>query len=148
MGGHPYWYVVPYREDVQGALDALREREFAAGRYNPVLPFIEFEEPAFSAQQPGAQHASIEDAIEEAMEDGTRSILDIEHVATRPDYGCAAPLPAAKLTQLFGTDRPTREMVLASSGLFADIERGQCIYVVLYDGATPRELYFAGYSYD
>ncbi len=41
MGGHPYWYFVPYSENPKVALEALREREFKAGRYNPVLPFIE-----------------------------------------------------------------------------------------------------------
>ena len=35
MGGHPYWYFVPYQENIQEALNALRQREFQAGRYNP-----------------------------------------------------------------------------------------------------------------
>jgi len=58
MGGEPYWYFVPYQPDFQKALDELREREFRAGRYNPVIDFLEFDEPAFSKQKPGAQHAS------------------------------------------------------------------------------------------
>ena len=42
MGGEPYWYFVPYQPNIQAALDALRAREFKAGRYNPVLPFQRF----------------------------------------------------------------------------------------------------------
>ena len=77
MGGHPYWYFVSYEGDAGQALDALREREFLAGRYNPVLRYIEFDDPGFSAQQPGPQHDSIEAAMEAALEEGTRSILDV-----------------------------------------------------------------------
>ena len=32
MGAHPWYYSVPYVEDVAGAFSALREREFHAGR--------------------------------------------------------------------------------------------------------------------
>ena len=39
MGGHPYWYTVDYQEDISAALNALRKREFVAGRYNPVTPY-------------------------------------------------------------------------------------------------------------
>jgi hypothetical protein len=39
MGSHPYRYFVPYPDDFQQALEERREREFAAGRYNPVMMF-------------------------------------------------------------------------------------------------------------
>ena len=39
MGASPYWYVVPYNPNVDAALEELRQREFRAGRYNPVDPF-------------------------------------------------------------------------------------------------------------
>jgi hypothetical protein len=146
MGGHPYWYHVPYRDDVQDALDELREREFRAGRYNPVMPFIEFGD-GLLGQQPGPDHDSIHAAIEDAMEDGTRSILDIEHVGSHADYGVAAPLSASRLRELYGTERPTRAMV-DDHRFFDEIERGKCVYLVVYEGDTPRELMFAGYSYD
>jgi len=147
MGGHPYWYLVPYEKSVTSALDKLRKREFAAGRYNPVIPFLEFDEPAFSAQRPGAQHASIDAAIDDAAEDGTRSILDIAHVSKRADYGTATPVSTTRLRALYGTDRPTREMV-AGHEFFDDIDRGKCVYVVVYAGGKPSEILFAGYSYD
>lgn len=64
MGAHPYWYFVDYQEDVSKALDELREREFQAGRYNPVQRF-----PDFSAgpdgPAPGPQHDSIEEALQD-----------------------------------------------------------------------------------
>jgi len=147
MGGHAYYYFVPYDADVQAALDKLREREFAAGRYNPVIRFIKFSEPGFSQQNPGAKHETIKQAVRASAEDGTRSILDIERVATSPDYGVAAPLSAARLRELYDTDKPTHEMV-DNHEFFDDIERGQCRYIVVYKDGKPSELMFAGYSYD
>jgi hypothetical protein len=148
MGGHPYWYCVPYKLNIQLALDELRTREFQAGRYNPVIPFLEFEEPVFSQQRPGAKHRSIEAALDAAAEDGTRSILDISKVGKKRGYGVAAPLAPSELRARFGTDEPTREQVLDNDDLFGDIDRGQAIYIVMYEGGAPSELFFAGYSYD
>jgi len=149
MGGEPYWYYVPYRDDLQAALDDLREREFRAGRYNPVIPFLdEFGKPGFLAQAPGAQHPSIDDAIEAAAEDGTRSILDIADIGPSPDYGTAAPFPRSILVDLYGTERPTRAMLDGNLGFLDEIQRGQAAYVIVYDGDRPAEILFAGYSYD
>jgi hypothetical protein len=149
MGGHPYWYFVPYRKDVQGALDALRKREFKAGRYSPVIRYLKFSEPAFSKQKPGAEHETIEDAIEDSAEEGTRSILDIAKVGAEPDDGTASPVPPEDLKALYETDQPTRKQVEDDDmALLEAIDRGQCRYVVLYDKGKPSELLFAGYSYD
>jgi len=147
LGGHPWFYFVEYEPDLNAALQKLREREFMAGRYNPAVDFPEFpvgpQSPA-----PGAQHDSIEEALEDSDADGTRSILDMERVGEVPDYGVVAPLPKEELMNLFGTNRPTREMVESSDELFDALERGQGVYVVVYDGGQPSEIFFAGYSFD
>ncbi len=148
MGGHPYWYFVPYESDAQHALDSLRDREFKAGRYNPVVPFLEFGGPAFLETQPGPKHRSIDSAVRAAQEDGTRSILDISRVGRDPGYGVAAPVPADQLRDWFGTDRPTHAMLTEADDLFDSIQRGQGVYVIVYEGEEPTELFFAGYSYD
>lgn len=148
MGGHPYWYFVPYENDVQHALDTLREREFKAGRYHPVIPFLKFGSPDFLKQQPGARHRDIDDAMNAAAEDGTRSILDVSRVGEKTDYGVAALVPNAQLREWFGTERPTRDMLEDANDLFESIDRGRCVYVVVYEDDRPKELFFAGYSYD
>ena len=149
MGAHPYWYLVPYRKDLQRALDELREREFQAGRYNPVIRFLKFTEPAFARQTPGPDHATIEDAVMDAAEEGTRSILDITSVGANADYGVAAPLSAKILKALYGTDQPTREMLKENTRFLDDIERGQCVYCIVYTSSgAPNEILFAGYSFD
>jgi hypothetical protein len=147
MGAEPYFYFVPYQPDTNAALQELRAREFRAGRYNPVMPFLSFPiDP--NAPSPGAQHASIEEAFEDADADGTRSILDLERIATEPDFGAVVPLGAEVLEELYGTSHPSRAMVEENMDFFEDIERGQGIYLVVYKDERPDEILFAGYSFD
>jgi hypothetical protein len=153
MGAEPYWYIVPYEPDIATALDKLRRREFAAGRYNPVMPLIEFPIGPHSPA-PGAGHATIAQALEDADPDGTRSILDLERVSRTPNddeefpFQTAYPLAEEVLLDLFGTLRPTREMVLKGGGHWEHMDRGWGIYIVLHREEDPSEIYFAGYSFD
>ena len=150
MGAHPWVYFVPYQPDVKKAMLELRDREFKAGRYNPVVAF-----PHMSTNAPGAQHASIDDAREDADADGTRSILDIDDVsdepydfdADEPQFGVVSPLPKELLLELYETEQPSRQM-LSDLDFLEDIERGTGVYIIVYDKSKPAELCFAGYSYD
>ena len=146
MGGHPWWYLVPYEKDVQASLDALRQREFKAGRYNPAEDFPKF--PVDLSHAPGCKHASIEDAREDSDADGTRSILDVSQLSDKPDYDAVAPLDADELMEFFGTIKPTADDVEDCEDLFDQIERGQGIYVIVYKNDEPAQIFFAGYSYD
>src|SRR4051812_42531280 len=139
MGAHPYWYTVRYRPEVDAALDDLREREFRAGRYNPVVPFIDFPiSPA--SQAPGPQHRTIAEAVAASDAVGTRSILDISGVADEPDFGVACPLPDNVLQSLYGTTRPSLAAVEGNMDFLEEVERGHAVYVVCYTGGAPTEL--------
>jgi hypothetical protein len=147
MGGHPWFYFTRYQQDINAALMALRQQELLAGRYNPVIPLPEFPVTSHSAA-PGAQHASIDAARRAADADGTRSILDMDRVGQNPDFGVVAPLPKDRLMAIYGTDKPTREMVEQNMDFLEEIERGHGIYFFIYDAGEPSEIVFAGYSYD
>jgi hypothetical protein len=147
MGGHPYFYWVPFQPDIQAALDELREREFRAGRYNPVMWFPEFPVGP-SSPAPGPQHRTIREALAASDADGTRSILDLDHISLEPEFFAVTPVSDEQMNDLFGTTRPTREMIESSEELFEDIDRGQGIFVVAYRDGAPDEIYFAGYSFD
>ena len=150
MGGHAWFYFVGYEPDVNSALQKLREREFRAGRYNPAVWFPEFPVGP-NSPSPGAQHGSIEEALEDSDADGTRSILDMERVGDAPDYGVVVPLSRDELLDLFGTERPTREMIEGddvADEFFERLERGKGVYVIVYEGEQPSEIFFAGYSFD
>ncbi len=155
MGGHPYWYVVPYEADVQAALDKLREREFRAGRYNPVMDFPPF--PVTSGSPaPGAGHRSIQAAFEDADADGTRSIIDLITVVDEPYDPDSADQPSQKvfpvadevLEEWFGMTKPTRAMVEDCDDMWESLDRGWGIHIVLYKDDRPDEIFFAGYSFD
>lgn len=147
MGAEPYFYFVPYNADVNAALQTLREREFRAGRYNPVMPFPPFPVGP-NSPAPGAEHDSIEEALEESDADGTRSILDLDHIADEPDFGAVTLLPEESLEDLFGTAQPTRQMIEANMDFFEEMERGQGIYIIAHKDGQPDEIFFAGYSFD
>jgi hypothetical protein len=147
MGAEPYWYFTKYDSNVDRALQGLREQEFEAGRYFPAMWNLAFPiDP--TKPSPGAQHASIDEAREAAGAEGTRSILDVEGVSEQPAVGFAAPLADATLEDLYGTRQPTRNMVDSNSPLCESIERGQAIYMTVYQNGHPDELMFAGFSYD
>ena len=147
MGGHAYWYIVPYRSNLQAALDDLRDREFTAGRYNPAirLPRFPVDESAATA---GARHLTIAAAVAAAEDAGTRSILDVARIGTTPDIGTATPLDAGIIEDLYGTTHPTRDMVESNMDFWEFVARGHAVYVVLYDNGEPSEICFAGYSFD
>jgi hypothetical protein len=147
MGAEPYYYFVKYKPDVDAALAELRDREFEAGRYNPVIRHLSFPIGPGSPS-PGAQHATIQEALEASDADGTRSILDLDHVSDQPDFCAVAPVAPAELERLFGTDQPTHEMIEQSGELFEGMERGQGVYIIVYKDGSPDEIFFGGYSFD
>lgn len=150
MGGEPWFYIVPYQPDIGKALGDLKQREFEAGRYNPVQPFQSYSRnPA--TPSPGAGHSTIAEAIEAAGASGTRSILDMERVASDPDdidYGVVTPLTEDYILEQFGTSQVTRKMMEDDPILAEDIDRGQGVYMILFESGKPSEICFAGYSYD
>ncbi len=131
MGGHPYQYVVDYDPDTQAALERLRGDVFRQGKY-------------YGADQ---KPATPQDAVKLAGETGTRSILDITKVKSRPDYCCVAPLTQQELTRYFGTITPTVGQVEESDEFWEDLERGKARCLEVLDNSV-RKLFFAGYSFD
>jgi hypothetical protein len=155
-------YFAKYKTDVKTSLEALRQQEFIAGRYNPVLPFIEFP-ITDNSYSPGAKHSSIEEALEASDAEGTRSILDISEVSNIPyiealntstkggvDLYCTTfPLSKTELIDLFGTDRPNHQMIeLTIDELCENIDRGTAKHIVICDRDRPVEIFFIGYSFD
>jgi len=146
MGAHAWFYFTPSQVSVAKSLEALQEAEFNAGRYNPAEPFPRF--PVDSRRLPGRKHASIAAARAAAGASGTRSILDVTRISATPDFGAVAPLDETELMDLFATIKPTRADIEANDAIFDQIERGQGIYILVYENDAPSHVFFAGYSYD
>jgi hypothetical protein len=136
MGAMDWTYVVPFQADVSAALQTLRRAVFASGEFHV-------------GGRPGrASPRSIDEAVEMAGADGTRSILDIDGLANAKAPGKLATLSADELLDLYGTLQPTREMVGGGDELFEELDRGEAVYVVMYADGRPHELFIAGYSFD
>lgn len=166
MGSHPYFYVTPYQADLNAALQNLRQQEFRAGRYYPAvaepwdLPFP----PTATSIAPGAQHPSIEAALEAAADSGTGSILDIQTIATTATFLAASPLAEPDLIALWGTQQPSPNQLIdlllegmidphdpsfdVEADFWEEIGRGEARYIVLYADGEPSAIFFVGYSVD
>jgi hypothetical protein len=72
----------------------------------------------------------------------------MERVVAAPSFRAVAPLAGEDLQRLFGTDRPTHDLVANSDGLFEALERGQGVYIIVYKGNQPVKIFFARYSFD
>ncbi|MBW4473667.1 MAG: hypothetical protein KME45_25315 [Stenomitos rutilans HA7619-LM2] len=175
MGGNAWHYFVPFDKDVNSTLQRLREQEFRAGRYgvsswmntSGLAAFIGFEPAEFetsttSAEELIEEHGSLEAAIEavfaDSEPDGTTSILDMFQVSEEPEACAVCPLSNDDLSRLFGTDKPTHEIVESIliqeqnpdvwEEFWDSIDRGEGRYIVLYQNDKPTEIFFAGYSFD
>jgi hypothetical protein len=177
MGRHAYWYFAPYQSDINAVLKTLQRQEFEAGRYNPVNPFPfnpDLNERCKSKDASSVSYASIQEALEASGECGTRSILDMcNGVSDKPDSCTVSPYPLKYLLKFFGSDKPSLQAVEAvvfegrypesndesevdekdpEYGYVYDwfevINRGECKYIVIYEGDKPSEIYFNGCSFD
>ncbi|MBE9063331.1 hypothetical protein [cf. Phormidesmis sp. LEGE 11477] len=165
MSSHPYYYFTVYQKDVSAALHSLKQQEFEAGRYSPVMDMFLFEfPPVEDSPTPGVQHPSIETAIEDTDGCGTGTILDIERIAEQPAFLASCPLSSDWLIKLLGTEFPTHELVERiicqeeirdEDGVedvwdeFADeMGGGESRYLIVYKDNQPSELFFMGYSVD
>jgi hypothetical protein len=116
--------------------------------------FLELARAAAKQQAPRQSPDSIEALLERCGTEGTHSILDIERVSPEPAFGVIAPLAHGKLLELFGTEQPTREMVEKWSTRVDPVDaeplyrRWGGIYIVVYHGTEPVEIYFEGCSGD
>jgi hypothetical protein len=149
MGALAWYYFTPYDPDMREAFRALRQREFAAGRYYPAVLVPEFPVRP-NSPSPGAMHSSLEDAIQAAGPNGTRSILDMKDVTLDQArrVGLIVPLARPEVLELYQSEHPTHEMIESNMDFFTDLGRGEGIFIIVFKQGTPDELFFAGYSYD
>ncbi|MCB0983379.1 MAG: hypothetical protein KDB06_01875 [Ilumatobacter sp.] len=161
-----YW--VPFEPSIDAALDRLRHAVFNSGQY--VLPGVLGFGPNFAEldakwreENPGeaededeageAWDGSVPESIEALLEaavdaGGTRTVIDmVAGVSETPEFMAVSPLTDSQLTELFGTDRPTRAEVEAQSSRILAFRDGWVgAYVIAYAAGTPAWLYFTGSS--
>ncbi|HEV3379788.1 MAG TPA: hypothetical protein VG142_02200 [Trebonia sp.] len=150
MGASEWEYIVPYRDDLQGALDDLRRQVFAVGEWvSPVTRGL-------------AAPDSVEALWEQEYywefmgENGTHSIIDVAKVVP---YDMGEQLPGSvcaftdeEAEDLFGTTRPARPEFerVHEEPIWSEYVagRGTGRALVLWADGKPSEIVFWGYSGD
>ncbi|MEV7184345.1 hypothetical protein [Kitasatospora sp. NPDC093102] len=144
MGASAWSYAVPHREDLQAALDALREKVFTEDEYD---------------REEGVE--SLAELMDSGrlQEEGAHSVLDVATVVRcavdEEGHGDVRVVEGAEVAELFGTDRPSLDTVRAAEEQgggdidFPPSFRGSGCCTVTYgpDGA-PDGLYFWGVTGD
>ena len=103
-----------------------------------------------SATRPsGGEPQTIDELLEWAAEEGTHSILDIERITKRREFGAAVPLSTARMRRFFGTTEPTHAQVEhVAEQLQDELDRWQAWIVTVYRDGRPHEYAFIGVSGD
>ena len=161
MGADPYCYYIDYEEDKNSALQKLRQREFDAGRYFPIMdkwdiPYALDNLSLPVAPAPGKRHEFINEVFEDedTLEEGTYSILDLIEISYELKRGAAYVLMKEELIEYLGTDKPTREIIEDKIEDYYDylVEvftiRGVGVCITVYKDDVPTGLYFGGHTYD
>jgi hypothetical protein len=110
VGASGWEYVVPYQEDLDAALDALRRQVFASGEYLRPSHYGD----VFDLPEP----ASVDDLFEQEQywefmgTSGTHSIIDVASVVPvdfgGEQFGTIRPLSDGEYVELFGVAQPGR----------------------------------------
>ena len=119
--------------------------EVSAAKPGTLAELCTMIEPAWSPGVDGVATVSVK--LPEALK--TPPLLRVAALQCAPDVTDAvAPLDEGELMEFFGTAEPPAKDVEECDDLFEQIERGQGVYVVVYENHKPSQILFAGYSYD
>ncbi|HVU12283.1 MAG TPA: hypothetical protein VHD90_13450 [Phototrophicaceae bacterium] len=172
MGSSSWSYFVPYDEDINAAVQRLRQQVFEHGDYlllddwelwnesdarieageDPLIVEADRRTKRDALPKPG----SIDELFAWNEDSGTHSIIDMaEGASDTPDFGTVSPLTEAELRATFGTTKPTHAQIAQWEQSSPDGDpigdlrrRWEGLYIIVYVDDAPSELYFAGFSGD
>lgn len=174
MGASSWSYSVPFRPDIEAALQDLRQEVYDRGEYyaiepNPdlLLPLEEFVARYRSDSGDGILEFMLEER-EKFLElapptdpdsrfawqggEGTHSIIDMAcGVSPEPELFAVSPMTDEELVSELGTTRPRTPAVraLLAEGWVGLRDRWYGSYLISYrEDDTPDEIHFFGFSGD
>jgi hypothetical protein len=172
MGASGWAYFADYDPDPAKALEKLRANVFASGKFGeahdwetavqqmeamlqdagPLREILERRMKADMERHGGRKPRTIAEALDQAAEEGTHSILDIMcGISEEPKFATAFPAPDDWLIKAYGTKLPTREQVESMEFSAAeDLERWSAVFFPVCEtaGGEPRWWRFEGCSGD
>ena len=163
MGASGWHYFVPYQSDVMAALHQLREKVFVEGEYyKPALFYakllndigdqlepevIDGVKKSIEEYESRPEPHTIDELIEMNAEAGTHSIIDMHDIGKEPDFGVLSPMPEDLMMEILGTLQPDRSLVESQMDKLSWRIKA-CHYFIVYEGDSPSEICFIGYSGD
>ena len=166
MGASGWSYFTAYQENINNALQELKQAVFRKGKYGHTAQTNQEELSKYPQlkesieklkmldEQRLAEYGpikTIDDLLEAFGEEGTHTIIDIDRISSKPDFGVAYPAPINVIEKIYGTKKPTHNDIASKEGILSEelnIERWQAVYVLVYDNGIPKEIYFEGCSGD
>ena len=171
MGASGWDYRVRFADSVEATLRRLQEQLLDNGDYlwpweggegEPVpamyADYFEVEESEDIPRPSSLAELNTAKEVEEFWDEGTHTILDMDHIAAASDDGVGGirPLIPEELNQVFGSVRPSAadfDRVWRQdwwAGPLGDLlgERWTGRSLVIYEDDTPSEVYFWGFSGD
>jgi len=176
VGASGWHHFVPYQEDIESALQKLRQQVFASGNYYRVDHSeyrnmteedmrkrlnegrVELQEEVKEIMlddwrqiQRLKEPTTIQELLRWNRESGTHSILDVTRVSEEPEFATVSPLSAEELREHFGTLKPTHQQVevwLNNDDMFKLRRRWIGLYIIVFEDENPTEICFAGFSGD
>jgi len=97
---------------------------------------------------------TIAELLRQRAEEGTGTILDVDHISEQAEFGALHPLTAQQCNAFFGTERPTRAMVEQWRNRIVSLDepplydRWEGIYLIVYAEEQPEAVYIEGCSGD
>jgi hypothetical protein len=163
MGASSWDYFVPYQQSIESALNELREQVFRSGKFF-LRPQIEINPDNFAdapeeireqipawieREKSFSQPTTLKALVDWNGEEGTHSIIDVERITPIPTLGSASPFSTNQLIEIFGTDKPERNIIeQRKSEITGMRKRWEASYIVVYKDGKPDEIFFSGYSGD
>lgn len=160
MGASGWDHRVPFKGSVEESLIAIQDQVLSNGEY-PAWPWDTYDprldEAPFVPRPTSLQALTAAKQYEVFWTAGTHSILDVERIwaeGETEDVGTIRPLTSEELLEVFGSERPTAADFDRICQLkYNPLEELPCRTwggrsVVIYDGETPVEVFFWGFSGD
>ena len=170
MGASEWMIFAKYQPDIEKLIHELQDEAFRSGGYYNTWKYQldQFRNFGFDEYNPYeyderyrlskaeyehlrnlSKPETVEDLVKIQADGGTHCIIDIDGVSLTPQYRMATPVSEARLVGLFGTVKPTRTMVEALIPRFRDfIDGWMAVFVILYNGENPDEVFLYGITGD
>jgi hypothetical protein len=166
MGASGWSYFTSYQENIVKAFQELQQKVFESGNYGHACQYSSEmlnQYPQLKASAEALKKLddqrlkdygpikAIDDLRKAFAEEGTHTIIDIERIHSKPDFGVAYPAPQEIIQKVFGTPKPTHQDIESKKYQLLEalnIERWQATYLIVYENNIPKEIYFEGCSGD